>query len=1272
LRVIAGRAVAAAAKLFPDTYLATLATLFDYYKSHLPTPEQVKYESELVSSWVHCRSGVAAAIKEFSIISHTPDQLKVIFEFLLGLPFNEKDRGMYRKFDEAGAAIISAESDANLNEFVIPYFLDIVSTPPNQKGEKNWNIYESCLGFLLLAFRVIPRGSPEISRLVKALIDCSFFITSQDCRLVIAQALIKLVSLNKDEGKKHLPRCFELATTAKDQNDRRGAAFCFGGLAKGVGISTVLITMGYLQEITKNLKSTDLAALQGSIFLVEALSITAQRLWEPYIIHVLAPLMNCFGHKDKKIQEATKRAGKVIMQNVSGGGLKIVLPGILASLTERSVWQAKIGSIEMLSILAHSQPKQLPTSLPIIIPALAGVLADTHTKVQDTAKKALQDIGKVIKNPEIQDHVPLLLDAIDDPAVHSAKALEALLNTHFVHHIDSASLSFIMPVIKRALADRNTSNKTKATKILGNMCQLTSHSDLKPYLEGLMNEIRSVLLDPIPSTRATAAKAVGTLVRGMGEEEFSGLVSWLLDTIQNSPGFIERSGAAQGLSEVIAALPEHRFKLDLFPYVVQQTESERPSTREGFVSVFQFLPDAWGLSFAPYLDKALPIITRGLADEVDGVREASLKAGQAVVAAYALHATDLLVPSLKKGIFDDNWRIRQSSVQLLGEFLGKALGRPVNTGAGGANDEDSVAQEDLDIGGVIGADSANEILSVLYIVRNDPNQAVQQRASTTWKSVVSNTPKMLKSILPGLMKIVVAALEQRVGDKRQVACDTLADIVIKLGHRVLPEILPHLDEALASSSPALREGACLGLCDVMGASGKSFLLDFLDKIIPAVRIGLSDEVGMVQEAAAKAFDVLYENVGSVAINEIIPQLLHNLEDEDERVSHMALNGLKQMLAVRSTVVLPFVVPSLLTTPMTVFNAKALASLAEVSGVGLFPHLKSILLALLPAVYQDMDTPNDEILKATTRVIRAIQEESGVDMLLSQLLDLAKNIKPLWRLASVSLLGKFVVDPLVDFSGHITQIVSTCLDLLADPFEKIQEEAVKAMNASLKAITSDTLEYIVGINGALDVLQVWPPFPFLFPSLLPLTLFLFLFPPSSLVNPSPRESNTTPSSRAPPGPRTTPCPDFAGRTVWTASCRCTWRPSGFPAELKHVSLFWRGCGISSLCPPGLLSRQRYFFFPFFSSLCLSFVVLSSPLLLLSFLFLSLFLPFPSSFSNPFLLLIPLFQNKHIKIVGPLIRIYGPKLETPVKIQIINTIKSLLVVRKKKKEKRIPGF
>ncbi|KAH3887169.1 hypothetical protein DPMN_011185 [Dreissena polymorpha] len=36
---------------------------------------------------------------------------------------------------------------------------------------------------------------------------------------------------------------------------------------------------------------------------------------------------------------------------------------------------------------------------------------------------------------------------------------------------------------------------------------------------------------------------------------------------------------------------------------------------------------------------------------------------------YANTAIELLLPELERGLFDDNWRIRYSSIQLLGDLL---------------------------------------------------------------------------------------------------------------------------------------------------------------------------------------------------------------------------------------------------------------------------------------------------------------------------------------------------------------------------------------------------------------------------------------------------------------------------------------------------------------------------------------------------------------------------------------------------------------------------
>lgn len=74
-------------------------------------------------------------------------------------------------------------------------------------------------------------------------------------------------------------------------------------------------------------------------------------------------------------------------------------------------------------------------------------------------------------------------------------------------------------------------------------------------------------MDPIPEVRSVAARALGSLIRGMGEENFPDLVPWLLDTLKSDGSNVERSGAAQGLSEVSYILYIYLVAtLDLLPF----------------------------------------------------------------------------------------------------------------------------------------------------------------------------------------------------------------------------------------------------------------------------------------------------------------------------------------------------------------------------------------------------------------------------------------------------------------------------------------------------------------------------------------------------------------------------------------------------------------------------------------------------------------------------------------------------------------------------------
>lgn len=173
--------------------------------------------------------------------------------------------------------------------------------------------------------------------------------------------------------------------------------------------------------------------------------------------------------------------------------------------------------------------------------------------------------------------------------------------------------------------------------------------------------VHVVLVDPVPEARATAAKALGTLIERLGEANFPDMVSNLLQTLKTDTSGVDRQGAAQGLSEVLSGLGMERME-GLLPEVIASVSSPRPYVREGFMSLLVYLPATFGHRFTPHLARIIPPILNGLADSEELVRSAAMKAGRMIVSNYSNKAIDLLLPELEKGMFDSGWRIRVSNL----------------------------------------------------------------------------------------------------------------------------------------------------------------------------------------------------------------------------------------------------------------------------------------------------------------------------------------------------------------------------------------------------------------------------------------------------------------------------------------------------------------------------------------------------------------------------------------------------------------------------------
>ncbi|KAI9312237.1 armadillo-type protein [Dichotomocladium elegans] len=1075
LRTCGSQAVAGALSYYPDLVVDTLETIYSIYveKAAPLDPEYDRFGMVIPETlnrkdpW-EARVGLALTLKDstpYIGVANVPRFCKfLIKDEALG----DRNESVRKQMLAAGLAVVNQYSTEAVQEF-----LSTFETYLNDKSHNSEThdfirqsvviLYGGVAGFL-------EEGDPKVQEAVDKLIE-TLDTPSEVVQSAVADCLPPLIKKIKPNVPHIVESLLNKLFEGEKYAQRRGAAYGLAGVVRGRGIAALkeCDIMTKLKEAAGSKKAYQ--HRQGALFAFETLASILGRLFEPYIIQIVPLLLACFSDSNMDVREAASEAARVIMSKISGHCVKLILPSILAGLDDRQ-WRTKKASVELLGATAYCAPKQLSVSLPNIIPRITEVLADTHSQVQQAANRSLQVFGEVISNPEIQQLVPVLLDALSDPNRKTMTALTSLLRTSFVHYIDPPSLALVMPILERGLRERGTEIKTKATQIVGNMASLTDQRDLTPYLPMLLPGVKHVLVDPVPEARGTAAKALGSLVEKLGEETFPNLVDELLDTLKTDTGAVDRQGAAQGLSEVLAGLGLERLD-DLLPGIIANADSPRPFVREGFISLLIYLPATFGGRFQPYLGRIIPPILMGLADESEFVRDASLRAGRMIVTNYATKAVDLLLPELEKGLFDNSWRIRQSSVQLVGDLLFRITGVTNPKGhLQGLGNYEELKDEDEDeyAGGasdgkkqlvdILGKERRDRILAALYIIRHDSSGMVRQAALHVWKALISNTPRTLKEIMSVMMSLLIKNLAGNSYELRAVAARTLGDLVQKLGEGLLAEIIPILREGMNSADEGTRQGVTIAFSELMTAAGKVQVLDFANQIIPAIRKALCDPSPDVREAAAQAFDTLHQNVGPRAIDEILPGLLNQLQSSTESSAY-ALSALKEIMTVRANVVFPVLIPTLITVPISAFNARALASLVTVAGSALNRRLTSIVSAVVESRMVEQDLEVQEALEATTKaLLMSLDEEDGLPTLAATLQEYARSDNHKKRSVACDIVATLYSESELDASQYVPDWISTLVALLGDYYTEVVKSAWQALNAVTKSVPKDEYEELV--------------------------------------------------------------------------------------------------------------------------------------------------------------------------------------------------------------------
>ncbi|EHN02530.1 Gcn1p [Saccharomyces cerevisiae x Saccharomyces kudriavzevii VIN7] len=956
-----------------------------------------------------------------------------------------------QEMKEAGVELITLHGSQNSEE-LIPIFEEALSSSRDSALKENVIILYGTLA------RHLQERDPRIHTIIERLLS-TLDTPSADIQQAVSACIAPLVFQFKPKVGEYLNLLMEkLLNPTVAVSMRKGAAWGIAGLVKGYGISA-LSEFDIIRNLIEAAEDKKEPKRRESVgFSFQYLSQSLEKFFEPYVIEILPNILKNLGDAVPEVREATAHATKAIMAHTTGYGVKKLIPVAVSNLDEIA-WRTKRGSVQLLGNMAYLDPTQLSASLSTIVPEIVGVLNDSHKEVRKAADESLKRFGEVIRNPEIQKLVPILLQAIGDPTRYTEEALDSLIQTQFVHYIDGPSLALIIHIIHRGMHDRSANVKRKACKIVGNMAILVDTKDLVPYLQQLIDEVEIAMVDPVPNTRATAARALGALVERLGEEQFPDLIPRLLDTLSDEFKSGDRLGSAQALAEVISGLG--LTKLDeMLPTILAGVTNFRAYIREGFMPLLLFLPVCFGSQFASYINQIIQPILSGLADNDENIRDTALKAGKLIVKNYATKAVDLLLPELERGMFDENERIRLSSVQLTGELLFQVTG---------ISSKNEFSEEDGDHNGefsgklvdVLGQDRRDRILAALFVCRNDISGIVRATTVDIWKALVPNTPRAVKEILPTLTGMIVTYLASSSSVLRNIAAQTLGDLVRRVGGNALSQLLPSLEESLIeTSNPDSRQGVCIALYELIESASAETISQFQSIIVNIIRTALIDESATVRQAAALSFDVFQDVVGKTAVDEVLPYLLHMLESSDN--SGFALLGLQEIMSKKSDVIFPILIPTLLAPPIDAFRASALGSLAEVAGSALYRRLSIIINTLVDAI---TTASNDESTKtalevALNRIFLSVADDEGLHPLLQQIMSLLKNDNVEKRIAVLERLPNFFDKTTLDFDVYINDFVSHAILSLDDEDSRVVNGNFNALSTLLKKVDKPTLEKLV--------------------------------------------------------------------------------------------------------------------------------------------------------------------------------------------------------------------
>ncbi|ORX36907.1 mRNA export factor elf1 [Kockovaella imperatae] len=234
---------------------------------------------------------------------------------------------------------------------------------------------------------------------------------------------------------------------------------------------------------------------------------------EGIFLPLVPALLSLAMDKGQPVRSAVTSAMNALIKATPVEGSRVAFDALCRTLEDAKGWKTKVASLKAMENLVKPGAEEwVAAELGRVIPAVEHAMHDTKAEVSSAAIKAATTLCGTLPNPDVLQHISLLVSAMASPAAVPG-TIKGLSSTTFVAEVTGPTLAVLVPLLTRALKERSTDTQRMTCIVIGNLVKLVRDPTVAArYLSPLVHGVDLIAKGAaFPEIRAFAQTALDIL-----------------------------------------------------------------------------------------------------------------------------------------------------------------------------------------------------------------------------------------------------------------------------------------------------------------------------------------------------------------------------------------------------------------------------------------------------------------------------------------------------------------------------------------------------------------------------------------------------------------------------------------------------------------------------------------------------------------------------------------------------------------------------------------